>query len=226
MAPKLRRGQGYEANPAYLDAEVFTRRFYEPALELLGPALTGFIFEQEYLPKKDRPPVTELAAALDKFFQEIPRDNRYHLELRTDLYLREPVFEVLARHGVGQVLSHWTWLPSLRKQAAKSDGKFFNAGHQGVIRLLTPIGMRYEDSYTKAFPFDKLADGMLQPEMILETADLMGQAVKQGVLVNVIINNRAGGNAPLLAQMIAEKFLQRGAQAPKPKGPKGQLSLW
>jgi uncharacterized protein YecE (DUF72 family) len=226
-APKLRRGGQYQENPAYLNAEVFTRQFYEPALELLGPALTGFIFEQEYLPKKDRPPVTELAAALDKFFQEIPRDRRYHLELRTDLYLREAVFEVLARHGVGQVLSHWTWLPPLRKQLAKADGKFFNAGRHCVIRLLTPIGMRYEDSYTKAFPFDKLVEGMLQPEMILETADLMGQAVNQGMVANVIINNRAGGNAPLLARLIAGKFLQRGAPAPtKPKGPKGQLSLW
>lgn len=224
MAPRLRRGQGYEANPAYLDAEVFTRRFYEPALELLGPALSGFIFEQEYLPKKDRPPVTELAAALDTFFQEIPRDRRYHLELRTDLYLREPVFEVLAKHGVGQVLSHWTWLPPLRKQLAKADGRFFNAGQHCVIRLLTPLGRRYEDTYVQAFPFDKLADGMLQPEMILETADLMWQAVSQGVLVNVIINNRAGGNAPLLAQMIAGKFLQRAA--PAPTKPKGQLSLW
>lgn len=226
MAPRLRRGQGYEANPAYLDARIFTRQFYEPALELLGPALTGFIFEQEYLPKKDRPPVPEMAAALDKFFQEIPRDNRYHLELRTDLYLREPVFEVLAKHGVGQVLSHWTWLPPLRKQLAKADGRFFNAGQQCVIRLLTPLGMRYEDTYMRAFPFDKLVEGMLQPEMILKTADLMWQAVNQGITAQVIINNRAGGNAPLLAQMIAGKFLQRGAQAPKPKGPKGQLSLW
>ena len=89
-APRLRRGGQYQDNPAYLNAEVFIRQFYEPARELLGPALTGFIFEQEYLTKQDRPPVTDMAAALDKFFQEIPRDNRYHLELRTDLYLREP----------------------------------------------------------------------------------------------------------------------------------------
>jgi len=38
-----------------------------------------------------------MVAALDKFFQAIPPDNRYHLELRTDLYLREPVFEVLEK---------------------------------------------------------------------------------------------------------------------------------
>ncbi len=52
-----------------------------------------------------------MTASLDKFFQAIPQDNRYHLELRTDLYLREPVFEVLEKHGIGQALSHWTRLP-------------------------------------------------------------------------------------------------------------------
>jgi len=115
-APRLRRGGQYQDTPAYLNAEVFIHQFYEPAIDLLGPALAGFIFEQEYLTKQDRPSVTDMAAALDKFFQEIPKDNRYHLELRTDLYLREPIFEVLEKHGMGQVLSHWIWLPPLRKQ--------------------------------------------------------------------------------------------------------------
>jgi uncharacterized protein YecE (DUF72 family) len=222
-APKLRRSNQYQENPAYLSAKVFTHQFYEPAIELLGPALTGLIFEQEYLTKQDRPKVTEMAAALDKFFQAIPRDNRYHLELRTDLCLRDQIFEVLEKHGVGQVLSHWTWLPPLRKQLAKAGNRFFNAGKQCVIRLLTPLGMRYEDSYVQAYPFDRLVEGMVQPEMILETVDLMMQAVSQGVLVNVIINNRAGGNAPLLAQLIAGKFLERVSPAPRPKA---QLSFW
>ena len=123
----------------------------------------------------------------------------------------------------GQVLSHWTWLPPLRKQLAKAGGRFFNSGKQSVIKLLTPIGMRYDESYIQAFPFDKLMEGMVQPEMILETVDLMERAVNRGVLANIIINNRAGGNAPLLAQLLAVKFLQRVAPAPKPKG---QLSLW
>jgi uncharacterized protein YecE (DUF72 family) len=101
-APKLRRGGQYRENPAYLNAEVFSRQFYEPATELLGPALTGLIFEQEYLTKQDRPPVTDIAAALDAFFQKIPKDNRYHLELRTDLYLREPICEVLEPMGWGK----------------------------------------------------------------------------------------------------------------------------
>jgi hypothetical protein len=214
---------GKSVRSAYLNAEIFTCQFHEPVIELLGPALAGFIFEPEYLTKQARHPVTDMATSLDRFFQAIPRDNRYHLELRTDLYLREPAFEVLERHGVGQVLSHWTWLLPLRKQLAKAGGRFFNAGKQCVIRLLTPLGRRYDDTYIQAYPFDRLVEGMLQPEMILETVDLMWQAVNQGVLVNVIINNRAGGSAPLLAQLIAGRFLQRVAPAAKPTG---QLSFW
>ena len=62
---------------------------------------------------------------------------------------------------LGKFLSHWTWLPPLRKQLAKADGRFFNAGNECVIRLLTPLDMRYEDSYVKAYPFDKLVEGMM-----------------------------------------------------------------
>jgi uncharacterized protein YecE (DUF72 family) len=151
-ARKLRRGNQYLDNPAHLNPEVFIRQFYEPALELLGPNLSGLIFEQEYLTKQDRYSVADMAAALDKFFQQIPKDNRYHLELHTDLYLREPVFEVLEKYAVGQVLSHWTWLPPMRKQSAKAGGRFFNSGKQSVIRLLTPLGMRYDDSYIQVYP--------------------------------------------------------------------------
>ena len=61
-APRLRRGNQYRDNLVYLDTEVFIRQFYWPAVEILGPALAGFIFEKEYLTKQDRPPVTEMAA--------------------------------------------------------------------------------------------------------------------------------------------------------------------
>jgi hypothetical protein len=195
--------------------------FVNPAINLLGANLTGFIFEQEYQRKEDRATVIEMAHDLDKFFSQIPKDTRYHLELRTDLYLRDQVFEVLARYGVGQVLSHWTWLPPLRKQLAKADGRFFNAGNELVIRLLTPLNMRYEDSYVKAHPFDKLVGGTLQPEMVLETVEILKGAVEKGVLANLIINNRAGGNAPMIAREIVEKFVGK-----KELKRKQQLKLW
>jgi hypothetical protein len=52
-ARKLRRGAGFAENDTYLNAEIFTEQFYEPAKEILGPGLHGFIFEQEYHVKTD-----------------------------------------------------------------------------------------------------------------------------------------------------------------------------
>jgi len=46
---------------------------------------------------------------------------------------------------------------------------------------------------------------MLDSEMIEDTAKIVNEAVKDRLQVNLIINNRAGGNAPLIAQEIADK---------------------
>jgi len=90
-----------------------------------------------------------------------------------------------------------------------------------VIRLMTPLNMRYEDAYSKAYPFDRMVDGMLQPEMVLETVEILKNAIEKGMLVNLIINNRAGGNAPMMAQIIAEKLMPK-----TPPKSDGQMSLW
>jgi len=208
FARKLWKGGKFAENPGYLNTEIFIQKFYAPAMELLGPTLQGFIFEQEYQAKKERSSPDQFASALDRFFESIPKDMRYHIEIRTEPLLSKPFFQVLEKHGIGQVLSHWTWLPPLRKQFSKASGRFCNAGKQAVIRLMTPIGMRYEEAYLKAFPFDKMVEGMMSPRMPEETAEIMLAAVKEDVQVNVIINNRAGGNAPLIAQKVAEKFIQ------------------
>jgi uncharacterized protein YecE (DUF72 family) len=201
FAQKLPRRGAFVANEAYLNPDMFRRQFCEPAQEILGPRLRGFIFEQEYQRQKERVAPEEMARALDAFFGAIPPDRRYHAELRTESYLCPAVFEVFARHGVGQVLSHWTWLPS------KSGSAVLNSGGQCVVRLMTPRRVRYEDAYAKAHPFSALVDGMLDPKMVEETADLMRTAVDRGVEIDVIANNRAGGNAPLILRQVGARFL-------------------
>ncbi|MGD9041319.1 MAG: DUF72 domain-containing protein [Desulfobacteraceae bacterium] len=209
FAKRLWRGGKFVENPDYLKPDIFVNQFYVPATELLGPRLKGFIFEQEYQPKKARIPLAECAEELDQFFAVIPKDSRYHIELRTEPFLSEPYFQVLERYGIGQVLSHWTWLPPLRRQLSKSKDKFLNADKQCIVRLMTPLRVRYEEAYLKAYPFDKLIDGMMSHHMVEETAEIMSTAIREGVGVNVIINNRAGGNAPLIAQKVSEKFLEK-----------------
>ena len=42
--------------------------------------------------------------------------------------------------------------------------------------------------------------------MIEDTAKIVNEAIKDKVQVNLIINNRAGGNAPLIAEKIADRL--------------------
>jgi glutamyl-tRNA reductase len=43
--------------------------------------------------------------------------------------------------------------------------------------------------------------------MIAQTAQLMWEALRSEVEINIIINNRAAGNAPRLAQRIVREFV-------------------
>ena len=56
--------------------------------------------------------------------------------------------------------------------------------------------MSYEKSYAKAFPFDKVIPGMLDPEMIEDTVKIVNEAIKDKIQVSLIISNRVGGNPP------------------------------
>jgi uncharacterized protein YecE (DUF72 family) len=221
VAPRLRRGGVFVANPDYLDADFFTHRFYAPAVKLLQEHLGGILFELEYRRAADRDVPEEEAADLERFFRRIPPDKRYHLELRTECYLSAPVFDVLARLGVGQALSHWTWLPSLAEQLARAGGRFFNEGGDVLIRLMTPHGMRYEDAFAKAHPFDRLVEGMLSERMLDETAAIMHQAIDADRHVTVIVNNRSGGNAPLIAEELLARFRAGKLSARDPAAPGG-----
>jgi uncharacterized protein YecE (DUF72 family) len=206
FARRIRRGGKFIDNEAYLNPEIFTHQFYNPAVEILGSHLSAFIFEQEYQPKKERVEAEKMAESLDSFFEAVPKDKRYHVELRTEAYLSEPVFAVLEKHGVGLVYSHWTWLPTLSKQFSKTKGRFFNSGGDGLIRLMTPLRMSYEDSYARAYPFDKMVDGMMNAEMIDDAVEIILEGIRQRKRMSLIVNNRAGGNAPMIAQQIADRL--------------------
>jgi hypothetical protein len=74
--------------------------------------------------------------------------------------------------------------------------------------------MSYEDSYVKAFPFDKMVEGMMNPEMIDDTIQIIMEGIRRRKRMNLIINDRAGGNGPIIAQQIAKRLrglkLRRG----------------
>lgn len=211
----FRHGAGknltYVDNPDFLNAEAYIREFHQPAREILGDRLAGMLFEQEYQRKSDCPSSQENVAELDSFFARIPNDVQHHIELRSEHLLAPPYFDWLESRRIGFIFSHWTWLPSLRKQWRLCGGRFTAADGNVVARLLTPIKMRYADAYALAYPFDRpvpeLSETAQAARMVRDVTALVYQAEAQGALVNVIANNRAWGNAPALAQAIAGRIL-------------------
>jgi uncharacterized protein YecE (DUF72 family) len=215
IAPRVRRNGALVTNPSYLDADLFTHRFYAPAGRLLGGHLAGILFEQQYVRAVDRDTTEWEAVDLERFFRRIPSDKRYHVELRTESYLAEPVLGVLRRLGIGLAFTHWTWLPSLSEQFERVGRSFFNEGGEVLVRLMTPHAVRYADAYAKAHPFDKLVEGMLSERMLREAAAIMRAAIDADRHVTAIVNNRSGGNAPLIVEKLVEEFLNvPGACAP------------
>lgn len=206
FAKKIKRGGVYEDNPDYLNPDYFLRRFYRPAVDILGENLSGFIFEQEYQRKDPLYGAGRLAEDLASFFGGLPADGRYHVEIRTDRLIKEPVLDVLEKQGVGLVLSHWTWLPSLKDQYGKLSGRRLNKDGVQVIRLLTPRGKNYAQTYAEAFPFSRLIDGMMNPDMIDDTVEIIRGEIKAGRRILILVNNRAGGNAPQTARMIVDRL--------------------
>ena len=49
---------------------------------------------------------------------------------------------------------------------------------------------------------------MLHQEMAEDTVSLLKTEIEADIQTDIIINNRAGGNAPLIAQHIAERVIE------------------
>lgn len=201
---------GYTENAEYLSIDHYLPMFHDPAVSILGSQLAGLVFEQEYQRKGDTPEIDDYVADLEAFFSGVPDNARLHIELRSEHLLQPTYFEWLESRGIGHVFSHWTWLPPIRKQWALA-GERFTGKSDALVRLLTPLRVPYADAYAKTWPFDavvpEVADTRQAHQMIDDTAALAFQAIEQGKTLNIVANNRAWGNAPELAQTVADRIM-------------------
>lgn len=198
----LRDGKGFRDNPDYLNRDMFVKGFAEPAAELLGDRLTGFICEH--------------TAALAAFFSDVGVDTPCHLEIRSPHLLSPGYFDWLEQAGIGHVFSHWTWLPPIREQWKASGGRFTARDCHVVARLLTPVRVPYAKAYAASWPFDKaipeIAESTGGQNMVLDTVALSLKALEHDSAPVILLNNRAWGNAPSLARTIAERLVKELGQ--------------
>ncbi len=185
-----------KANPRFLDTTIFRDLVLAPAQEGLQDKLGPFIFEFQ---RWGSDPATFLEQ-LDRFLGQLPPGPPYAVEVRNRALLGPRYRNILAAHNVAHVYNHWTAMPPLSDQHRLLD-ETFTAPHI-VIRLLTPLGLKYEKAVERYKPYDRIVQP--QPQMRQDTVNLVKQATGEGKSTYVLVNNRAEGCSPLTIQSLVE----------------------
>jgi uncharacterized protein YecE (DUF72 family) len=188
-----------QTNPRFLDPTLFRDQILAPYEQVFQEFTGPFIFEFQRTGIEPK----EFLQRLDQFLGALPPDYAYAVEVRNERILGPAYYDVLQRHEAGHVYNHWTYMPPLAEQHRRLASRF--SAPFVLLRLLTPMRMKYEDAVTLAEPYNRIVRAL--PTMRTDTVKLIRQAVGEGRRVYVLVNNRAEGCAPLTVQAIVDEFL-------------------
>jgi len=190
-----------QVNPNFLNPEIFINTVLKPYQQVFQDHAGPFIFEFQYIKATDKS-AEEFSQDLDKFFSAIPKDFQYSVEIRNKNFLRTNYFDVLKKHHVAHVFNQWSYMPPISEQL-KHDSA---TADFIVARILTPLGMAYEQTVKKFEPFDKIINPL--PEMRADVMKLVEIAIKSRKIAYLLINNRTEGCAPRTIEEIQKMIAQ------------------
>ncbi len=178
------------ANPAFLDAEMFTRLFAEP-LAAYRDRVAALVFEFGTFPRTAYPDVEPFLMDLDPFLAKLPAGFRYSIEIRNPEFLTPLYFALLRDRGVAHVYNSWTRMPELLQQAenpAALTADFL------VARALLKQGRVYEEAVKKFQPYRAVREPYAAARTGLR--ELVKKARETKLPAFLFVNNRLEGNAP------------------------------
>jgi uncharacterized protein YecE (DUF72 family) len=187
-----------EANPDFLNAELFTEAVWRPCLEHFAEHTGPFVFEFQAIARKDKVGPEEFAGKLDHFFGRIPREGRYGVEVRNAEFLTPAYFAVLREHDVAHVFNSWTRMPSIGMQL---DLPGVISASFLVARVLLRPGRYYAEAVDAFEPYDAIKDP--NPELRKDIVRLVRTAEKLRIPAYILVNNRAEGSAPKTIAAVA-----------------------
>lgn len=202
-----RRGQ---ENEQFLDPEYAATTVVEPMLAGLGRHAGPLLFQ--VAPQDLRPMggAEGFIDALHRFLLRLPAGPTYAVEVRNRELMRDGrLAAALADAGAVPCLSAVARLPDLVEQwRATGAGR----SRQLLVRWMVHQNQTYRSATERYAPFDRLVDE--DPQTRTTIARLAAGAAEAGQPIDVIVNNKAEGSAPLsvfkLAQRIAEELAAPG----------------
>ncbi len=202
--PRYGKNAG-QVNHDFLNADLFANevaeRYSRPGiLEHTGP----FVFQFQTMSEQLLEDVNFLAS-LHEFLQRLPREFRYAVEIRNPKLLTPEYFRILNEAGATHCFNHWHLMPPLKEQmkAAAAAGGLTAPFY--VSRILTPLGVTYENAVKMFEPYDQLK----RPNMTMrqDVTRLAKRSIDRGCDAFIIVNNRSEGNAPMTIDAIGRLII-------------------
>jgi uncharacterized protein YecE (DUF72 family) len=200
---QVRAGQ---RNPDFLNPQVFLDEVWGPAQAHFGGHQGPLVFEFQAIAREERFGPNDFAEQLDRFFDRLPAEGQYAVEVRNPEFLTPAYFAVLRGHDVAHVFSSWTRMPAMGEQLDLPGS--LTAGFLVARALLRP-GRAYSEAVDAFAPYDRIRDP--NPELRHDLVRLADTAVRLRIPAYLLVNNRAEGSAPLTIIEIARQLAKRGS---------------
>ncbi len=194
-----------QPNPEFLNPALFLDEVWGPAREHFGAHQGPLVFEFQAIAREDRVSPEGFAERLDRFFEALPREGRYAVEVRNPEFLIPAYFAVLRGHDVAHVFNAWTRMPTMGEQLDLPGS--VTAGFLVARALLRP-GRAYADAVDAFAPYDRVRDP--NPELRIDLVRLARTAERLRIPAYLLVNNRAEGSAPYTIIEVV-RILEKGA---------------
>lgn len=197
-------------NPEFLNADLCKAKVLAPCSKELRTRFGPFIFQFPYIAPEVMG-MDEFLERLDSFLSHLPKEFRYATEIRNPNWLGAPYFSILNRHGTTHCFNHWFRMPSLRTQMCHAADSGGLAAPFFVARLLTPLGVSYEQAVKMHAPYREIRTP--NPDMRRDVVRLMHRALQRQAEAFILVNNRCEGCSPLTIDAIVRLFFEtQGSQ--------------
>jgi uncharacterized protein YecE (DUF72 family) len=207
-------GRAVQENPVFLNAEIATREFIEPALDGLGTKLGVLVFQLSPLPLPLLARLDEVFERLRALLRALPSiaaapDAVIAVEVRDPEFLTPAFASLLRECGAAYCLGLQAKMPPIDGQLPMLRAMW--PGPLVCRWNLNPVNgaYGYESAEKRYAPFDKVVDP--DPHTGDTLARVIAGTVGAGHPAYVTISNHAEGCAPLTAAALARAVAARSA---------------
>jgi len=187
---RKRKSDPLTANPHFLSLELW--QAFKDRLEPMADRLGPLIFQFEYLNREKMKNQQYFLEQLSTFFERIPPEDTFVMEVRNPNYINSEYFSFLEDHRVCPALLQGYWMPPITR--VYSEWRTRILAHETVmIRLHGPDRKNIETLTKKRW--NKIVEE--KNDELDAVVRIVEELLKGGVDVYMNVNNHYEGSAPL-----------------------------